>query len=231
MVCGDALLRIFIGYDQREKVAYHVLAHSILKRSSVPVSITPVARQNMPFYKRERGEFESTEFSITRFLVPALCDFQGYAVFMDSDMLCLGDVAEFANYMTLMDHYGTAVRVVKHQYSPQESTKFLGQPQTKYERKNWSSVMLFNNRLCDRLTIDYVQSAHGLDLHQFKWTRDDRIQNLPREWNWLVDEPGYDKGIPKLLHYTKGTPCFTDYANCAWSNEWHAERADMLSSG
>jgi hypothetical protein len=225
------MLRIFIGYDRREAVAYHVLAHSILRRASVPVSITPVARQNMPFYKRERGELESTDFSITRFLVPYLCDFQGFALFLDSDMLCLGDVAEFTGYMTLMDHYGTAVRVVKHQYTPQEARKFLDQPQTRYERKNWSSVMLFNNRLCDRLTVDYVQSAHGLDLHQFKWTRDDRIQGLPKEWNWLVGEPGYENGAPKLLHYTKGTPCFPEYSGCPWADEWRAELHSMTSSG
>jgi hypothetical protein len=225
------MLRIFIGYDDRERVAYHVLAHSILRRASIPVSITPVARQNMPFYKRERGELESTDFSITRFLVPMLCGFQGFGLFLDSDMLCLGDVAEFAGYTTLMDSYSTAVRVVKHQYTPQEDRKFLGQPQTRYERKNWSSVMLFNNRLCDRLTLDYVQSAHGLDLHQFKWTRDDRVQSLPREWNWLVDEPGYEEGKPKLLHYTKGAPCFSAYANCPWAPEWFAERDHMLVSG
>lgn len=227
------MLRIFIGYDEREKVAYHVLSHSILRRASVPVQITPINKRNLPFYFRERGPYESTDFSISRFLVPALCEFRGFGVFMDCDMLCLGDVAEFCNYMTIMDSYGSAVRVVKHQYQPKEETKFLGQIQTRYQRKNWSSVMVFNNALCSKLTVDYVQAANGLDLHQFTWTEDYRIQNLPKEWNWLVGEPGYENGTgsPKLLHYTKGTPCFKEYESCEYADLWHEEKLDMNSAG
>lgn len=227
------MLRIFIGYDEREKVAYHVLSHSILRRSSVPVQLTPVNKRNIPFYTRPRGVYEATDFSISRFLVPALCDYQGFAVFMDCDMLVQGDVAELCNYMTLMDKYGTAVRVVKHDYQPQESTKFLGNVQTSYRCKNWSSVMIFNNTLCQRLTVDYVQAANGLDLHQFAWTQDYRIGGLPKEWNWLVGEPGYEaeKGTPKLIHYTKGTPCFKDYTSCEYAELWHAEKEDMISAG
>jgi lipopolysaccharide biosynthesis glycosyltransferase len=224
-------LRIFIGYDKNETVAYHVLAHSILARSSIPVAITPLNRANMRgFFYRERGEYDSTDFSVSRFLVPFLCGYDGFAVFMDCDMLVRGDVAELARYMTLMDSYNYAVRVVKHEYEVKDTTKFLGQTQTAYKRKNWSSVMIFNNRLCQKLTLEYVNKAHGLDLHQFKWCEDHQIAGMPKEWNWLVGEDGYEStGDPKLIHYTKGTPCFPDYAEQDFAELWRAEREAMLA--
>ncbi len=223
-------MRVFIGYDEKETVAYHVLAHSILSRSSIPVSITPLNRANMRgFYTRPRGEYDSTDFSISRFLVPFLCDYKGFAVFLDCDMLCLTDIGRLSHYMTLMDSYNYAVRVVKHEYTVKEETKFLGQTQTRYGRKNWSSAMIFNNRLCQRLTVDHVNEAPGLSLHQFAWCKDEQIAGMPKEWNWLVGEEGYEHGDPYLLHYTKGTPCFPEYAQCDYSELWHAERAAMLS--
>lgn len=180
---------------------------------------------------RPRGPLDSTDFAISRFLVPFLCDYQGFAAFMDGDMICLADVAELAGYMTLMDKYNYAVRVVKHQHIPTEETKFLGAIQTKYEKKNWSSVMIFNNALCHALTPDYVEKAHGLDLHQFKWCKEWQVADLPCEWNWLIDVPGYEAyGHGKLLHYTKGAPCFPEYANCTAAHLWRAEYEDMISS-
>lgn len=173
---------------------------------------------------------DSTDFAITRFLVPFLCDYRGFAVFMDGDMVCLGDIAELAAYMTLMDRYNYAVRVVKHDYTPTEATKFLGQNQTKYERKNWSSVMVFNNSLCQKLTPDYVEKAPGLNLHQFNWCKEEQIAGMPKEWNYLVGV--YPKmENPKLLHYTKGTPCFAEYADCDYAQVWHDEYKDMVSCG
>ena len=227
-------LRIYIGYDKNESVAYHVLSHSILRRSSIPVSITPLNKDCLRgFFSRPRGAYDSTDFSITRFLVPFLSGFRGFSVFMDSDMLVLGDVAELGSYMTLMDKYATAVRVVKHDYQPKEEHKFLGAIQTKYEKKNWSSVMVFNNSLCTKLTPDYVENAPGLALHQFDWLKDNQIGGMPKRWNWLVGEPGYEKAPEdvRLLHYTKGTPCFDDYRTCDYSELWHAEMADMTSHG
>ena len=222
------MLRVFIGYDKDEQVAYHVLAHSILRRSTIPVSICPLNRDNLRgFFSRERGEFDSTDFAISRFLVPFLCDYQGFAVFMDCDMLVHGDVAELANYMTLMDHYNTAIRVAKHDYTPKTQTKFLDQVQTKYEKKNWSSVILFNNTLCRKLTPEYVNKTHGLDLHQFKWLEDHQIGNLPLEWNWLVGEYARPEKPIKNYHYTLGTPCFPDCANSEYASLWWDEFIDM----
>lgn len=219
-------MRIFIGYDKAETVAYHVLCHSILRRSSIPVSITPLNRDNLPMFTRPRGEFDSTDFSISRFLVPYLSGYRGWSLFLDSDMLVLGDIAEMANFATLGHYYNTSVRVVQHDYIPRTERKFLGQTQTKYKKKNWSSVMLFNNSLCEKLTVDYVNNAPGLDLHQFRWCDDWNVRSLPGEWNYLVGEEG-QIGPPKLVHYTLGTPCFPEYADSPYADLWRAEYEDM----
>jgi hypothetical protein len=149
---------------------------------------------------------------------------------MDGDMVCLGDVAELSGYMTLMDRYNYAVRVVKHDYTPPEETKFLGQIQTKYEKKNWSSVMVFNNALCTKLTPDYVEKAPGLELHQFRWCKKEQVADMPKAWNYLVGVYPKTENV-KLLHYTKGTPCFPDYKDCDYAQVWHDEYKDMVNFG
>lgn len=218
------MLQIFIGFDERETVAFHVLAHSIYKRSSVPVLITPLRRETLEgFYSRERGKHDSTDFAITRFLVPYLCNYQGYGLFMDCDMLCLTDISNmpFSPW--------AAVSVVKHDYVPSSTHKFMNQKQTVYPKKNWSSVMMFNNAECKVLTPEYVETAPGLDLHQFKWCRETQIADLPKTWNWLVDEPGYQGSDANILHFTKGTPCFDDYKDCTASDLWYSERNEMMA--
>ena len=217
--------RIFIGYDDNETVAFHVLSHSILRNSSIPVTITPIVKRHMAgFYGRERSNIESTDFSFTRFLTPYLCGYEGWAAFMDCDMLMVGDVAEFWSLRD--DRY--AVMCVKHDYRPVEDTKFLGQVQTKYEKKNWSSVMLFNNAKCTTLTPQVVESESGLYLHQFKWlSSDSEIGELPNAWNYLVGEPVPRPSEPKLVHYTLGGPYFEKYATCDYAEEWRAEHARM----
>jgi len=217
--------RIFIGYDDNETVAFHVLSHSILRNSSIPVTITPIVKRHMAgFYGRERSNIESTDFSFTRFLTPYLCGYEGWAAFMDCDMLMVGDVAELWSLRD--DRY--AVMCVKHDYRPVEDTKFLGQIQTKYEKKNWSSVMLFNNAKCTTLTPQVVESESGLYLHQFKWlSSDSEIGELPNAWNYLVGEPVPRPSEPKLVHYTLGGPYFEKYATCDYAEEWRAEHARM----
>ena len=213
------MLQVYIGYDPRETVAFYTLAHSILRRSSVPVSIAPVMQSQLRgLYTRPRGPTESTEFSLTRFLVPALSGYRGWSVFMDCDMLCLADIAEREG---LMDP-AKSVMVRKHDYVPRTQRKFLNQVQTKYARKNWSSLMLFNNERCRALTADYVNSASGLELHRFAWTGDEQIGDLPREWNWLVGEYDHEPGM-KLVHYTLGGPWFDEYRGSDYAAEWFAE--------
>jgi hypothetical protein len=227
------MFNIFIGYDSKEPIAYHVLAHSILRRSSLPVSMTPLVLQSLPMYRRQRTAMESTEFSLTRFLVPYLSGFQGYSLFMDSDMLCLTDLSRFIQDEICWHGDGTpcgtcdrAVWVVPHDYTPKTATKFLGQPQSVYPRKNWSSFMLFNNARCAALTPAYVNALSGLALHRLQWIQEEQIGQLPLEYNWLVGEYEPHRKA-KVLHYTLGGPWFPDYVTSAHAQEWFDEKAHM----
>jgi hypothetical protein len=222
------MIRVFIGYDPREAVAYNVLAHSIQVRASEPIAISPLMLSQLKMVlTRERHPLQSTDFSFSRFLTPYLSDFTGWSVFMDCDMLVLRDIAEL--WRLRDERY--AVMVVQHDHVPRESVKFLGQPQSKYGKKNWSSVMLFNNARCRALTPDYVNRASGLELHQFKWLEsDDLIGALPHAWNHLV---GYNapRRDAALVHFTLGGPYFPDYADCEYAEAWRAERDAMLHAG
>ena len=222
------MIKVFIGYDGREAAAFNVLAYSIHRRSSLPVTIAPVMQsQLMGVFHRERHPLQSTDFSFSRFLTPYLSDFSGWSVFMDCDMLVLDDIAKL---WALRDEK-YAVMVVKHDHVPTEERKFLNEPQTKYEKKNWSSVMLFNNARCKALTPDYVNTATGLELHQFKWLGDDNlIGTLPPQWNHLVAYNPPRKGA-SLVHYTLGGPYFDAYRDCEYAQEWFAERDAMLHAG
>jgi hypothetical protein len=189
------------------------------------VAIAPLALSQLGgLMTRERHPLQSTDFSFSRFLTPYLSDFDGWSIFMDCDMLVLDDIAKL--YDLRDDRY--AVMVVKHEHTPQEDIKFLDQPQSKYDKKNWSSVMLFNNARCTALAPEYVNRASGLELHQFKWLGDDSlIGELPHRWNHLV---GYDAPRPgmSLVHYTLGGPYFDEYRDCEYSQEWFADRDAML---
>ena len=219
------MIRIFIGFDPRETVAYNVLAHSIQARASMPVAIAPLALPQLrQVLTRERHALQSTDFSFSRFLTPYLSDYAGWSLFMDCDMLMREDVARL--WALRDERY--AVLVVKHDHRPRESVKFLGSAQTAYAKKNWSSVMLFNNARCAMLTPDYVDRASGLELHQFKWLpSEDLIGALPRRWNHLVGYDAPDADVA-LAHFTIGGPYFPEYAECAYADEWRVERAAML---
>ena len=222
--------QIFIGYDSKEPVAYHVLAHSILRRASIPVSIAPLALGQLGgLYTRPRGPLESTEFSLTRFLVPYLSGYVGHSLFLDCDMLCLVDIAELFTLVEAQPFL--AVSVCPHEYTPKGDVKFLNQPQTAYPRKNWSSLMLFDNKACQQLTPDYVNTATGLELHRFAWCPDNRIGALGLEWNYLVDEENQAMAPPKLLHYTRGGPWFPAYQTCSYADLWFTELALMMGRG
>ena len=219
------MLRIYIGYDPRESVAFHTLSHSILRRSSVPISITPLVQSQLKhLYRRPRGPTESTEFSLTRFLVPHLSDFSGWSIYLDCDMLCRVDIAALAKETE--GQAEKAVLVCKHDYVPKSERKFLNQVQTQYSRKNWSSLMLFNNVRCRALSSEYVNSASGLDLHRFAWVEDRLIGELEHEWNWLVGEYAHNAAA-RIVHYTRGGPYFPEYKNCDYADEWFAEFESM----
>ena len=211
---------VFVGYDPREAVAYHVCVNSIIRNSSQPVAIVPVALNLFRDYSETHTD-GSNHFIYTRFLVPYLCDFTGHAIFIDGDMIVRGDIAE----LWALRDASKDVQVVKHDYKTRMPVKYLGAKNEDYPRKNWSSVILWNcnsfpNR---RLTPQFVQHAKGSELHRFSWIDDDRIDELPPEWNWLPDEYGPNADA-KLLHYTLGTPCFQEFADTPQGNEWHRER-------
>jgi hypothetical protein len=220
------VINVFIGYDPRESIAYHVLSHSIMRRASAPVAIIPLYLpylESAGLYKRPRDPNQSTEFTFSRFLAPYLAGFKGPSIFMDCDMLCLGDIVELVD-IARKDPYQD-VFVVKHMYQPREETKFLGHKQTTYPCKNWSSLMVFNGHrsAVRRLRPDYVSEATAMQLHQFKWA--DSVGELPVAWNHLVGElpPNPDA---KLVHFTQGGPYFTEYRHCEYAHQWFAECAN-----
>jgi len=211
---------IFIGYDPREAIAFHTCVNSIIRHASQPVSIMPLALNNFQDYTETHTD-GSNQFIYSRFLVPHLMDYTGHAIFMDGDMIVRGDIAELWG----LRQEDKDVQVVKHDYKTKMTTKYLGSKNEDYPRKNWSSVMIFNcnNFPTQKLTPEYIQKSTGAHLHRFQWTSDDRVGELPPEWNWLPDEYGPNPNA-KLLHFTLGTPCFHEFATTPMADEWHRER-------
>lgn len=221
-------LKVFIGYDAQEPAAMAVLMHSILTRATAPVSFVPLVRRSLGTdYTRHRQATESTEFSFTRFLVPYLSRYEGWSVFMDCDMVCQADIWELM--LNAISQRDKAVLVCQHDYVPKTATKMQGQVQTAYRRKNWSSLMVFNNRRCQALTREYVNTATGAQLHQFDWVPDEQIGSLPLEWNWLSGEYALNTDA-KLIHYTLGGPWFAGYEDCDHADIWLRERDAMLGA-
>ena len=198
--------KIFIGYDRREKIAFHVLSQSIIEHSSIPVSISPINLTNLKkFYKRKKRIKDSTEFSISRFLTPYLSNYKDYSLFVDCDFIIREDVAKLLKIVK--SNPKKVLWCVKHNYIPKSKLKFLNEKQLIYSKKNWSSFVVYNNQKCKILTPKFIEKANGLYLHQFKWTKDELIGNLPKEWNILVGEQKIPKNF-KSLHFTVGGPYF-----------------------
>lgn len=214
------MINIFIGYDHREAIAYHVCVNSIIRHSSVPISVTPLALSTLRGYTENHTD-GSNQFIYSRFLVPHFTNYSGWALFIDGDMLLREDISKL---WELRDN-SKAVMVVKHNYKTTKANKYLGSKNEDYPRKNWSSVILWN---CShpsnlKVTPEFVQQSSGADVHRFTWLDDTEIGELPIEWNWLPDEFGANNDA-KLVHYTLGTPCFHDFATTPMADEWHRER-------
>jgi lipopolysaccharide biosynthesis glycosyltransferase len=209
-------VKIYIGFDQRESVAYHTFVQSLIDNASIPLQITPLAVKNLDEYE-EKHEDKSNDFVYSRFLTPFLNDFEGWAIFADGDMICQTDIKEL---LDLRDD-SKALQLVKHDYQTKAYKKYLGNINQDYPRKNWSSVILWNcahpkHRI---LTPDFITNQTGKYLHRFSWLEDDEIGELPKEWNWLATE--YPKNEQaKIIHYTLGTPCFKDYRDTEMSDIW-----------
>jgi len=218
------VIKVFVGYDPVESVAWHTMVSSIYRQSSRPVAIVPINLANLKnIFNRPRDIKQSNEFSFTRFLVPYLCNYQGYGIFFDCDQLLRTDIAEI--FSVLDEQPGKAVYVVKHTYEPRDDIKYLNTVQYKYPRKNWSSVVLWNcahdkNRV---VTADFVNKVEALSLHRFTWLDDTEIGELDVRWNWLVGEYDAPPKDVKNVHWTVGGPYFHEYANADFSNEWFNE--------
>ncbi len=210
-------INLYVGYDEREAIAYHVFCHSVIKNTSVPVKITPLVLSQLKEFN-ETHQDRSNDFIYSRFLTPYLNEFDGWAIFADGDMICQADLKELIG----MADPNKALLVVKHDYQTKASIKYLGNINENYPRKNWSSVILWN---CSHpkhkiLTPEFVSNQTGKFLHRFSWLDDNDIGELPVEWNWLACE--YEKNTEaKLIHYTLGTPCFKDFRDTDMAEIWY----------
>lgn len=216
-------LKIFVGWDSREDIAYQVCRASLLKHTSIELDIVPIKQKHMReknLFWREHDPLSSTEFTFTRFLVPYLAGYKGWAVFMDCDFMWRGDVSTVLDYCD----YSNAVMVVKHNYNPPERVKMDGAVQTQYPRKNWSSFMLINcghEQVQKNLTLETVNTATGLYLHRLQWATNDCIGELPVAYNYLEGwHTKDDCPNPLAVHFTRGGPWFRDYMNVEYGDEW-----------
>ena len=229
------MLRIYVGWDGRDALAYEVCKASLLRHASIPVEIIPlidwqlrrkgvywrpyfVDRVGQRWDDRDGKPF-STDFSFTRFCVPMLEDYgDDWVVFMDPDMLVRADIAQLYE----MRDEAKAVMCVQHEHEPTEKEKMGGLKQTVYQRKNWSSLMLMRPSRCRGLTKYAVNNMDGNWLHAMCWAGEEDIGALPESWNWLEgwSSPDID---PNIVHFTRGTPDLPGTEDAAYAEAWNAE--------
>jgi lipopolysaccharide biosynthesis glycosyltransferase len=218
-------VRLFVGWDDREAVAYHVFCQSVLEKATVPVCFHPI---NVRGFDGQRDG--ANAFIFSRYLVPYLCDYKGWAIFMDGDMICNADIAELWKLRDSM--MGQAVGVVKHDYETKHPRKYIGTKMESvnvdYPRKNWSSVVLWNCAHYGNRRIDpaFIGSSDPVSLHRFAWLEDSAIGELPQDWNHLVNED--PPGPAKLYHFTLGVPGIPHYADDTASWHWHVALQNSL---
>ena len=222
-------MKVFVGYDDREDIAYKVCEYSI-KRKNKKTEVIALKQEELKeakLYWREKDPLSSTAFTFTRFLVPALMNYDGWAIFCDCDIVWMLDPAEIMQYAD--EKY--AVMVVKHDYTPPEGEKMDGQKQLPYPRKNWSSVILWNcgHPSNKKVTPDLVNTETGQYLHRFNWLKNEEIGELTHHWNWLVNHYHEPKdGAPLAIHYTEGGPWFDNYKHCEYGYHWEMIRNEMV---
>lgn len=218
------MLHLFFGHDERAEAGSTVFVRSVIAHASKPLAITPITRK-ATFGVKEG----SNAFTFRRFLVPWMLDFKGWAVFADgADMLCRADIHDI---LVHADH-SKAVSVVKHDYRTKHPRKYVGTAMEAdngdYDKKQWASVMVINasHAAWRNVTPEYVAKAAPMHLLQLRFIPDDRIGELPMEWNWMPDEQG-ENPQAKLCHWTAGIPAFEAHADAAMADEW---RASLLAA-
>ena len=223
-------INFFIGYDSKEDIAYRVCKQSLLNNSTSNIKVKSLKLYELiakNFYTRAVDPLASTEFTYSRFLVPAINKYKGWAIFCDCDFIFFEDVSKI---LENLDN-SKAVYCVQHDYTPKEKHKMDGQKQTIYPRKNWSSFILFNcsHPSNKKLSIDLVNSETGSFLHQFKWLKDSEIGSLDERWNWLEGwTSNHNSKKPFAVHYTRGGPWFDEWQDVEFANEWISERDEYL---
>ena len=223
-------LRIFVGWDSREDIAYQVCRRSLEQHASIPLQVIPIRQDELRargLYQRGADPLSSTEFSFTRFLTPYLAGYKGWAVFVDCDFLFRKDVAGLLDYRDS----NKALYCVQHDYVPKETVKMDGQLQTQYPRKNWSSFMLINceHEQVRAMTPQVVNQQSGLHLHRFNWLTDEAIGALPLTWNYLEGwHSAEDCADPIAVHFTRGGPWFAEWKGVEYAAEWQ-RMADGLT--
>lgn len=235
---------IWIGRDRREETAFQVARGSLLRHLTQPIPVHALelaALKAYGLYMRPtshkdgrmidelsiRPDYDgsvSTEHANARFLVPYLAK-SGLAMFTDGDVLFRADVARAFEGLDR----SKAVHCVKHDHAPHNTTKMDGQLQTRYARKNWSSVVIFD---CDHpankgLTLELINERPGRDLHAFCWLEDDQIGSLDQSWNFLVGHTSPEV-VPDIVHFTNGTPDMPGYGDVPFAPEWWRERDILL---
>ena len=233
---GREPYRVFIGYDPMESLAAEVAKESLLSTGTHPIAVTMLNQEKLRLaglYGRTAFQQDtqcydatdmrpfSTEFSFTRFLVPALCQWEGWALFVDGDVLFRGAIEEL---FTHHNNAAYAVQCVKHDYTESGTKMRGGVIQEAYPKKNWSSVMLFNcsHPSCYALTPFTITNAYGTYLQQFRWCTEDQVGALPAKWNWLEGHHTQGQIDPIVVHYTRGTPNVPGYENSPFADEWRA---------
>ena len=219
------LIRLVVGFDQREAIAYHVFVQSVIHNSNNPVSFFPLSKNAISFYNETHFD-RSNAFTYSRFLTPYIMNFEGWAIYLDGDMVCQEDIS----LLWKLKDSKKAVQVVKHEYKTKTNKKYLNNVNIDYPKKNWSSVIIWNcahpKNKC--LTPDLISTSDGKFLHRFMWLDDEDIGELPVEWNWLAIEYPPNP-TAKLIHYTLGTPCFSEYAKSEMSEIWHSAFESTMS--
>lgn len=220
------MIPLFFGFDPREEVGAHTFVSSVIHHASEPVAFTPLHLPMLSEY--DGGQRDGTNaFIYSRFLVPHLMGYKGWAIFVDGcDMVCKGDIAEL--WALRKDRY--AVMVVKHDYKTKHPRKYVGTAMeadnADYPCKNHSSVMLIN---CEHpgwrdITPEKVATMSGAQLHRFTFLRPDEVGELPAEWNWLPQEHGCNERS-KIVHYSIGIPAFPSYSDTEMADSWFEAHA------
>ena len=217
--------KIFIGMDSTHSYSAEKCKKSI-RRFNKHVPIEYINVDGLPEYTRPYDK-QTTAFTYSRFLVPHLMGYEGVGLFCDDDFVWNCDPLE----VLYSFDYKKAVSCVQHNFIKDlTGTKMLDKQNVMYPRKNWSSLMLFNNAHpdCANLTPEAVNTKSGQWLHRFNWTNE--VGKIPHTYNWCEGSCDYctEAREPmekaKVWHFTRGGPwidLFEDWSHIKLIDEWN----------